>query len=84
MCKSPPTESLPVLRLYSVPVQGMKMRGRLLFCSMLLYAVKEAIITKEHLPTVRDIDIFYMDIRAYGKDFDRYIDSAKVNMALAL
>jgi heterodisulfide reductase subunit A-like polyferredoxin len=49
------------------------------YCSAVccMYAVKEAIITKEHLPTVRDIDIFYMDIRAYGKDFDRYIDSAK-------
>ncbi|MGE4283970.1 MAG: FAD-dependent oxidoreductase, partial [Clostridia bacterium] len=49
------------------------------YCSAVccMYAVKEAIITKEHLHTVRDIDIFYMDMRAYGKDFDKYIDSAK-------
>jgi len=49
------------------------------YCSAVccMYAVKEAIITKEHLPTVKDINIFYMDIRAYGKDFDKYIDSAK-------
>lgn len=49
------------------------------YCSAVccMYAVKEAMITKEHLPSVRDIDIFYMDIRAYGKDFDKYIDSAE-------
>lgn len=49
------------------------------YCSAVccMYAVKEAMITKEHLPAVKDIDIFYMDIRAYGKDFDKYIDSAK-------
>lgn len=49
------------------------------YCSAVccMYAVKEAIITKEHLPSVKDIDIFYMDMRAYGKDFDKYIDSAK-------
>lgn len=49
------------------------------YCSAVccMYAVKEAMITKEHLPSVRDIDIFYMDMRAYGKDFDKYIDSAK-------
>lgn len=42
-----------------------------------MYAVKEAQITKEHLPSVEDIDIYYMDMRSYGKDFDKYIDSAK-------
>jgi len=49
------------------------------YCSAVccMYAVKEAMITKEHLPSVKDIDIFYMDMRAYGKDFDKYIDSAK-------
>ncbi len=49
------------------------------YCSAVccMYAVKEAIITREHLPTVKDIDIFYMDMRAYGKDFDKYVDSAK-------
>jgi heterodisulfide reductase subunit A-like polyferredoxin len=49
------------------------------FCSSVccMYAIKEAMITKEHLPSVRDIDIYYMDMRAFGKDFDKYIDSAK-------
>ncbi|MCL2111300.1 MAG: FAD-dependent oxidoreductase [Clostridiales bacterium] len=49
------------------------------FCSSVccMYAIKEAMITKEHLPTVKDIDIYYMDMRAFGKDFDKYIESAK-------
>ena len=49
------------------------------YCSAVccMYAVKEAEITKEHLTTVKDIDIYYMDMRAYGKDFDKYVDSAK-------
>ncbi|MCL2662941.1 MAG: FAD-dependent oxidoreductase [Oscillospiraceae bacterium] len=49
------------------------------YCSSVccMYAVKEAQITKEHLPSVEDIHIYYMDMRAYGKDFDKYVDSAK-------
>ncbi len=49
------------------------------YCSSVccMYAIKEAMITKEHLATVKDIDIFYMDMRAYGKDFDKYIESGK-------
>ncbi|NLO47383.1 MAG: FAD-dependent oxidoreductase [Clostridiales bacterium] len=49
------------------------------YCSSVccMYAVKEAQITKEHLPSVEEIHIYYMDMRAYGKDFDRYIQSGK-------
>jgi len=49
------------------------------YCSSVccMYSVKEAQITKEHLPSVEDIHIYYMDIRAYGKDFDRYIKSGE-------
>ena len=44
------------------------------YCSSVccMYAIKEAIITKEHIKCVKDLDIYYMDIRAYGKDFDKY------------
>jgi heterodisulfide reductase subunit A len=48
------------------------------YCSSVccMYATKESIIAKEHNPDL-DITIFYMDLRAYGKDFDRYIERAK-------
>ncbi|UCB46370.1 MAG: CoB--CoM heterodisulfide reductase iron-sulfur subunit A family protein [Spirochaetota bacterium] len=44
------------------------------YCCM--QATKDAIITKEHNLTI-DSTIFYIDIRAYGKDFDKFVDRAK-------
>ena len=41
-----------------------------------MYATKEASIAKEANPDM-DITIYYMDIRAYGKDFQQYYDHAK-------
>jgi heterodisulfide reductase subunit A len=41
-----------------------------------MYAVKEAVIAKEHSAHL-DVTIFYMDMRSYGKDFDKYVDRAK-------
>jgi heterodisulfide reductase subunit A-like polyferredoxin len=48
------------------------------YCSSVccMHATKQAIITKEHLPDVQ-CDIFVMDIRAFGKGFDEYIERAK-------
>jgi len=43
-----------------------------------MYATKEALIAKEHEPDL-DASIFYMDIRAYGKDFEKYYNRAKDN-----
>jgi len=48
------------------------------YCSRVccMYATKEASIVKEANPDI-DITIYYMDIRAYGKDFQQYYDHAK-------
>lgn len=48
------------------------------YCSAIccMQAAKDAIITKEHSPET-DIAIFNMDIRAYGKHFDKFIDRAR-------
>jgi heterodisulfide reductase subunit A len=47
------------------------------YCSSVccMYATKEAVIAKEHENLVEPT-IFFMDMRAYGKDFDRYIERA--------
>ncbi len=47
------------------------------YCSSVccMYATKQSLIAKEHLPTVQPT-IFYIDIRAYGKDFERYYQNA--------
>ncbi|MGC8659995.1 MAG: FAD-dependent oxidoreductase [Desulfomonilaceae bacterium] len=39
-------------------------------------SIKQAVIAKEHDATIEPT-IFYMDIRAYGKDFDKYYEKAK-------
>jgi heterodisulfide reductase subunit A-like polyferredoxin len=48
------------------------------YCSSVccMYATKEAVIAKEHAPDIK-ATIFYMDMRAYGKDFDKYIERAE-------
>jgi len=48
------------------------------YCSSVccMYATKEAIIAGEHDPNVEPT-IFYMDIRSFGKDFERYIERAE-------
>ena len=50
------------------------------YCSSIccMYAVKEAIIAKEHVHFVKPT-IFNMDIRAYGKGFDSYYERAKAD-----
>jgi heterodisulfide reductase subunit A2 len=42
-----------------------------------MYAIKEAIIAKEHAKGGLDTAIFFMDMRTYGKDFERYYDRAR-------
>jgi heterodisulfide reductase subunit A len=41
-----------------------------------MYATKQAMTAKDH-DTDIEPTIFYMDIRAFGKDFDKYVDRAK-------
>ena len=42
-----------------------------------MYGIKEAIIAKEHVPTKLDCTIFFMDVRACGKEFDEYYSRAE-------
>ena len=48
------------------------------YCSSVccMYATKQAIITKEHLPDI-ECKVFVMDVRAFGKGFDEYYERAK-------
>ncbi|MCG2774567.1 MAG: FAD-dependent oxidoreductase, partial [Desulfobacterales bacterium] len=44
------------------------------YCSSVccMYAIKEAVIAKEHSKKDLDTTIFFMDMRTYGKDFEKY------------
>ncbi|MFZ7127411.1 MAG: FAD-dependent oxidoreductase [Desulfobacterales bacterium] len=41
-----------------------------------MYATKQAVIAKEHDGAIQPT-VFYMELRAFGKDFDKYVDRAK-------
>jgi heterodisulfide reductase subunit A2 len=48
-----------------------------------MYAIKQAIIAKEHDRRIEPT-IFFMDIRAHGKGFDRYYERAKATTGCGL
>jgi heterodisulfide reductase subunit A len=49
------------------------------YCSSVccMYAIREAVIAKEHAGKDLECAIFYMDMRTHGKDFERYYDDAR-------
>jgi heterodisulfide reductase subunit A-like polyferredoxin len=49
------------------------------YCSRVccMYAMKEAVLAKEHEQSLEDITLYYMDIRAYGKGFEDYFNRSK-------
>ncbi len=48
------------------------------YCSAVccMFSTKQAIIAREHDPDVR-ATVFYIDLRSYGKGFDRYVEQAQ-------
>jgi heterodisulfide reductase subunit A len=54
------------------------------YCSAVCctYAIKEAILAKEHSRNELDAAIFYIDIRTFGKDFERYYNRAKNDLGI--
>jgi len=53
------------------------------YCSAMccMYTAKEAVIAKEHASDIEPT-VFYIDVRSYGKDFDKYINRAKKDQGL--
>lgn len=51
------------------------------YCSSVccMYAIKQAVIAKEHAAGHLDATIFYMDMRTHGKDFEKYYERAKAS-----
>jgi heterodisulfide reductase subunit A len=42
-----------------------------------MYAIKEAVIAKEHVGKDLDCAVFFMDMRTHGKEFERFYDDAR-------
>ena len=74
-----PSDHKPAKRIAFIQCVGSRdePRGNE-YCSAIccMSSTKEAIIAKEHNPDV-DITIFYLDIRTFGKGFERYYQNAK-------
>jgi heterodisulfide reductase subunit A len=53
--------------------------GARAYCSAVCctYAIKEALVAKEHAKGELDTAIFFIDMRTYGKDFERYYNRAE-------
>jgi heterodisulfide reductase subunit A-like polyferredoxin len=49
------------------------------YCSSVccMYAIKEAVIAKEHAEHDLDAAIFFIDMRTHGKDFEKYYERAR-------
>ena len=56
-----------------------RQHGAHTYCSGVccMYAIKESMVAKEHCPEGLDTAIFYMDMRTYGKDFEKYYNRAR-------
>ena len=54
-------------------------KGASSYCSSVccMFALKEAIVTKERVQDTIETTIFYMDMRTFGKDYELYLERAK-------
>jgi len=73
-----PSDRTPPKRIAFLQCVGSRDHERD-YCSATccMYATKEAIIAKEHAGEEVQCDIFYMDMRAFSKGCERYVESAK-------
>ena len=60
--------------------------GAASYCSSVccMFALKEAIVTKERFRESIETTIFYMDMRTFGKDYERYLERAKNDYGVRL
>jgi heterodisulfide reductase subunit A len=72
-----PSDGKEPKRIASIQCVGSR-EDQAQYCSSVccMYAVKHALMVKEHLPEV-EYTIFFMDLRAYGKGFDAYYQRAQ-------
>jgi len=54
-------------------------KGAVSYCSSVccMFALKEAMVTKERFHDSIDTAVFYMDMRTFGKDYERYYDRSR-------
>jgi len=79
-----PSDGKPPKRLAFVQCVGSRDHGcDNDYCSSVccMATTKEAILAKEHEPGL-DVTVFFLDLRAFGKDFDRYCERAQKQLGV--
>jgi len=74
-----PSDGKPAKRIAWIQCVGSRdSRSGNEYCSSVccMVSTKQALVASDHVPGL-EASIFYMDIRAYGKDFDQYYERAK-------
>ena len=54
-------------------------KGAVTYCSGIccMFALKEAVVTKERFQNSIETSVFYMDMRTFGKDYERYYERSR-------
>jgi heterodisulfide reductase subunit A len=77
-----PSNNIPPRNIMFIQCIGSRDKHRACeYCSRVccMYAVKEAMIAKEHSDQLNDLTVLNMEIRAYGKGFEEYYQRAKID-----
>ncbi len=75
-----PSDGKPVEKVAWLQCVGSRnVRKQADYCSSIccMFSIKEALLAKSRTDGAVDTTIFYMDMRTYGKDFQRYRDKAE-------
>ncbi len=51
------------------------------YCSRVccMYSVKQAILAREAMPGLEAVDVFFMDVRSFGRGFEEFVERAKAH-----
>lgn len=73
-----PSDRKPLAKIAFIQCVGSRDDRTNPYCSSVccMYAIKEAVIAQEHSASIKTT-VFYMDIRAFGKEFEYYYKSAE-------
>ena len=69
----------PPKRLAFVLCVGSRDANYQEYCSRIccMYSVKQALLAKEHVPGLESVHVFFMDVRAFGRGFEEYVERAR-------
>ncbi|MCL2887679.1 MAG: FAD-dependent oxidoreductase, partial [Betaproteobacteria bacterium] len=83
-----PSNGQPPKRIAWIQCVGSRglQKGAGSYCSSAccMFALKEAIVTRERFDSEIETTIFYMDMRTFGKDYEKYLTRAKEQYGVRL